>query len=94
MSEKIEFTSAPAPESPPETSPEAQKPASAAQVYDDLVALSQKTEKSRENILLRGYAVAVACLGAAVILLAVALTFAAIGWSRSRAAAPSSRATC
>ena len=84
MLDKLEFTSAAVPENAQETPAETQKPASAAQVYEDLVALSKKTEKSRENILLKGYAAAVTCLGAAVILLAVALTVAAIGWNREQ----------
>lgn len=75
MPEKLEFTSTNTPDNP--------QP-SAAQVYDDLVALSKKTEKSRDNILLKGYTTAVIVLGIAVVLMAIAAIVMAIGWSREQ----------
>lgn len=75
MPDKLEFTSASTPNTP--------QP-SAAQVYDDLVALSQKTEKNRDNILMKGYATAIIALGAVVVLLAAAVIVLAIGWSHEQ----------
>ena len=72
MPDKLEFTSTSTPQP------------SAAQVYDDLVELSKKTEKSRESILMKGYTTVIISLGAVIALLAVAVVVMAIGWSREQ----------
>lgn len=60
---------------------------SAAEVYEELTELSKRTEQSRSNreqSMIKGFAAALCILGIAVILLAVALIVAAIGWSRAQ----------
>lgn len=79
MPEKLEFTSTAVEQTPP-PKPEP----SAAQVYDDLVALSKKTEKSRGNIIAKSYLTVISLLGVAVLLLGVAVVVMAVGWSREQ----------
>lgn len=60
---------------------------SAAEVYEELTALSKRTEQSRSNreqSMIKGFAAAIIILGIAVILLGVALIVAAVGWSRAQ----------
>ncbi len=60
---------------------------SAAQVYDALAALSQRTEQAkrgRERSVTRALFAAVAIMGAAVILLSVGVIICAVGWSREQ----------
>lgn len=60
---------------------------SAAEVYEELTELSKRTEQSRSNreqSMIKGFAAALCISGIAVILLAVALIVAAIGWSRAQ----------
>ena len=60
---------------------------SAAEVYEELTALSKRTEQSRSNreqSMIKGFAAALIVLGIAVMLLCAALMITAIGWSRAQ----------
>ena len=60
---------------------------SAAEVYEELTALSKRTEQSRSNreqSAIKGFAAALITLGVAVALLCVALIITAVGWSRAQ----------
>lgn len=76
MPEKLEFTA-----EQPTPAP------TAAQVYDELTALSDRTEQarqSRERRTLKAFTVTICSLGAAVVFLSVALIIAAVGWSHAQ----------
>lgn len=80
--QKLEFTQ----ESTPAVQSAPNAPTSE-QVYNDLVALSEKTARSRQNIMQKGnkgLIAAVAALSAAVLFLTVAVIVTAIGWSREQ----------
>ncbi len=74
MSEKLEFTS----------QNQSEQKQSAAQIYEDLVARSKKTEQIRGNALMKGYAAAVTALGIAVVVLGAAVIVMALGWSKAQ----------
>lgn len=80
--QKLEFTQEPTVQQAP-----APNAPTSEQVYNDLVALSEKTARSRRNIIEnnnKGLIAAVAALSAAVLFLAAATIVAAIGWSREQ----------
>lgn len=80
MTQKLEFTQDQAPVA-------ATAAPTSEQVYNDLVALSEKTARSRQSIMQKsssGLIAAIAALTAAVMLLTVAVTVMAIGWSREQ----------
>ena len=60
---------------------------SAAEIYDELTALSEKTERTKINLekgMMKSFSAALIALGAAVVFLSIALIVCAIGWNREQ----------
>lgn len=71
----------------PKSSEDAARQRSAAEIYDELTALSQKTERTKQNrekSMLKRFTTAFAMLGAAMMLISIALIVCAIGWSHEQ----------
>lgn len=78
MAQKLEFET-PSVQAPAERSSE--------QVYNELLALSEKTERSRKSVMkneINSYMKVITALAAAVMLLTIAVIVMAVGWSREQ----------